>query len=283
MALDGWTSEVVAISQATPNVLVREIVGGALVSWVLTSGLTQEEAGLIQPGYLPPTGVDARFDELVVPGASFERDGFRYGNFDFQSSSTGGISAPTAGQLGVIYGVPLQRTDSIDFLCYELSSTCVPRLDTLWIGYDYSTSELFRVALGQSLEINIAYDVLPVQPNLGIAGGTTGYHVFFGGFGHPLYVGPVYLATSIAKGIGAGITFEAENGIPDAIGSATGLLVSPPALAVRVSHTVRIADEATFGGFSSTILRTVPEPGSGALLVLTLGAMGLVRRRQSAR
>jgi hypothetical protein len=80
MALDGWEAEVIALARATPNVLVRDVDDGPLVVWLLTSGLTQEEAALIQPGYYPPTGDAVALSALIVPGASLDRDGYRYEN-----------------------------------------------------------------------------------------------------------------------------------------------------------------------------------------------------------
>lgn len=47
----GWTTEVAAIAAATPGVHVEEVTSGPIVDWVLRSGLTQDEATLIQPDY----------------------------------------------------------------------------------------------------------------------------------------------------------------------------------------------------------------------------------------
>lgn len=47
----GWAREVAAIAQATPGVHVEEVTSGPIVDWVLRSGLTQDEATLIQPDY----------------------------------------------------------------------------------------------------------------------------------------------------------------------------------------------------------------------------------------
>ena len=91
MARDGWEPEVIAIARATPNVLVREISGGPLVSWVLTSGLIEEEAALDPaPAYYPaPVSGATKLSDLVVPGASLDRDGFRYENFGFSAAGSG--------------------------------------------------------------------------------------------------------------------------------------------------------------------------------------------------
>lgn len=47
----GWSDEVAAIATKVPNVHVEEVSSGPIVEWVLRSGLTLDEATLIQPDY----------------------------------------------------------------------------------------------------------------------------------------------------------------------------------------------------------------------------------------
>lgn len=51
MQRSGWTAEVAEIAKATPGVHIEEVSSGPIVDWVLRSGLTQDEATLIQPDY----------------------------------------------------------------------------------------------------------------------------------------------------------------------------------------------------------------------------------------
>lgn len=47
----GWGAEVAAIAAADATVHIEEVTSGPIVEWVLRSGLTQDEATLIQPDY----------------------------------------------------------------------------------------------------------------------------------------------------------------------------------------------------------------------------------------
>ena len=51
MRAAGWSSEVTAIATKTPDVRIEEVTQGPILEWVLRSGLTQDEATLIQPDY----------------------------------------------------------------------------------------------------------------------------------------------------------------------------------------------------------------------------------------
>jgi hypothetical protein len=85
MRLSGWEEEVASIARANNLVYVPDVASGPLVEWILTSGLTQEEAALIQPAYLPSGEITLA--ELLEPGASLERDGVRYENFSLRAQN----------------------------------------------------------------------------------------------------------------------------------------------------------------------------------------------------
>ncbi len=80
MRCAGWESEVAGIAATQLFVYVPDVESGPLVDWVLTSGLTQEEAALIQPGYDPPPS-DVRLDELLNTGESVAMDARWYDTF----------------------------------------------------------------------------------------------------------------------------------------------------------------------------------------------------------
>jgi hypothetical protein len=88
MRLSGWESEVASI-QATNNlVYVSNIAGGPVARWILTSGLTMEEAALIQPSYgwlprpiRPPVPEDAI--NPVASNWSGVVGDLRFSNFKF--------------------------------------------------------------------------------------------------------------------------------------------------------------------------------------------------------
>ena len=93
MRWSGWTEHVAAIQRTNNLVYVPEAKRSPVASWVLTSGLTLEEAALIQPGYTLPTPY---LTSDYEPGElSFLQGGLKYENFhiDIQTfSSTGPLN-----------------------------------------------------------------------------------------------------------------------------------------------------------------------------------------------
>ncbi|HEX6962855.1 MAG TPA: hypothetical protein VF175_13380, partial [Lacipirellula sp.] len=80
MRESGWGGEVAAIQAENNLVYVTDVTGGPVAAWVAGSGLTQEEAALIQPAYpLDPAFFDTTVGELN--GGSISRNGVRYENF----------------------------------------------------------------------------------------------------------------------------------------------------------------------------------------------------------
>ncbi len=51
MSESGWSRAVRSIASSNNNVYVDEVENGPLIRWIETSGLTQQEAALIQPSY----------------------------------------------------------------------------------------------------------------------------------------------------------------------------------------------------------------------------------------
>ena len=91
MRMSGWQSDVASIQSSNNLVYVPDATTGPVAEWVLTSGLTLEEAALIQPAYpnfpteLPLIPIDAArpleagwtgvFDDLRFSNFRFYRDG----------------------------------------------------------------------------------------------------------------------------------------------------------------------------------------------------------------
>jgi hypothetical protein len=58
MRTTGWSEAVESVAQASNFVFINDVVDGPVLEWILQSGLTREEAALIQPAYRcndPPT------------------------------------------------------------------------------------------------------------------------------------------------------------------------------------------------------------------------------------
>ncbi len=82
MRQDGWHDAVDTIARENNSVFVPDLTDGPVLAWIAGSGLTREEAALIQPAYSPPDA-DQTLDQLLEPGASFTKGGVRYENFEF--------------------------------------------------------------------------------------------------------------------------------------------------------------------------------------------------------
>ena len=94
MHLDGKDSEVSKIVRTNNLVRINRVHGGCIVQWIRSSGLTQEEAAMIQPGY--PISLDATFFTLprtqpVVQRNSFTLSDFTYTNALFDTTLPGGF------------------------------------------------------------------------------------------------------------------------------------------------------------------------------------------------
>lgn len=86
MQLAGLEEAVQDIVRRDRYVYVPDVESGALVDWVLGSGLTQEEAALIQPVYDPPP-FDTTLAEITAPGAPpVFSQALRFENFTFSAS-----------------------------------------------------------------------------------------------------------------------------------------------------------------------------------------------------
>lgn len=94
MRLSGWSEKVARIQTKNNLVYVPDAMQSAVTAWALTSGITWEEAALIQPAYPWPGEFDAAAYE---PGEStLERNGLRFENF--QLSAVNYVPTPPLGE-----------------------------------------------------------------------------------------------------------------------------------------------------------------------------------------
>jgi hypothetical protein len=80
MRRDGRADQVARIAALGNDVFVEDAGSGSIADWALTSGLTIEEAAVIQPTYPPPVGTPLTV--LGEPGGFIEQDGLRIDNFE---------------------------------------------------------------------------------------------------------------------------------------------------------------------------------------------------------
>ena len=87
MHSDGKDSEVAGIVKANNLVRILNVDGAddALAQWIRTSGLTKEEAAMIQPGY--PVDLDATFQDLVSTTPVVQENGLTVSNFSILEAS----------------------------------------------------------------------------------------------------------------------------------------------------------------------------------------------------
>ena len=83
MHSDGNDSGVASIVRANNLVRVNDVRRGSMIDWIRSSGLTQEEAALIQPGY--PVPEVTNFNQLSAPGATLQGNGFVVSEATFRS------------------------------------------------------------------------------------------------------------------------------------------------------------------------------------------------------
>ena len=79
MHLDGKDAEISQIVRENNLVRIRDVHGGNMVQWIRTSGFTQEEAAMIQPGY--PIDLAATFTDLRLFTPVVQRNGFTLSDF----------------------------------------------------------------------------------------------------------------------------------------------------------------------------------------------------------
>jgi hypothetical protein len=164
MRQSGWTDEVAAIQAANNLVYVTDVHDGPLIDWVLISGLTQEEAALIQPAYEPP-GFHQSLANLVA-GAAIERHGLRFDNFSFlpplDSDRLNNAGA------GVYQGVYSSFPDS------EMDPAFDP---WLFVG-SHSIGGLLNGGFGQT-DLLYRFEVTAISPQARIAGASIEIHGFY--------------------------------------------------------------------------------------------------------
>ncbi len=85
MRWSGWDDKVAEIARTNDLVYVPDAANTSVASWILTSGLTFEEAALIQPGY--PFVVDFLVADYAPGGSILVRGDLQYSNLEIQTSN----------------------------------------------------------------------------------------------------------------------------------------------------------------------------------------------------
>ncbi len=172
MRCSGWTNAVDSIAQSNNLVYVPDATQSAIAEWVLTSGLTFEEAALIQPGYPWP---GAQFDASAYePGEStLEQDGLRFSNFRLDAQNYTVVTpklifpvntgaTPAIAGLGLLTGKG--TFSAFGFLQH------VP-IGTNWLAIAGANSQPAlhtlnaSAAIGRGQDVTVSFDVAAIDPN----------------------------------------------------------------------------------------------------------------------
>ena len=85
MHVDGHNDKVTEVVEANNLVKVMDANITGLANWIRSSGLTQEEAAMIQPSYA--FNLDASFEDLVITTPTVERNGLTISSVTIRGSS----------------------------------------------------------------------------------------------------------------------------------------------------------------------------------------------------
>ncbi|GEM_PF-5307319 len=316
MRADGWEDDVAAILAERNGIYVEDAEGGALYAWVVESGLTIEEAAVIQPAYAPPTpNVDLA--ALSAPGATADAIGVRISNLSASHTtetlpagadpvafalvkdvlgleaaiaSVGGLASTTT-QYGASEFAGLGLSVGTSYISphggmMESFYTTTPVSPYFY----WSTGGLGQYFLSDPGGTNaierfsLSYDLTVLTPSHGFDAEHFAMDVGF--FGNPSHGDELMLEVLVETTGGALLAGFASTGGPG----------SPPFPGLAVSHeqafgasqTVRVhvtaesafADGATaFGAFRQDF-RIVPIPEPGTATLLGLGLLALAARRR---
>jgi hypothetical protein len=200
MRLSGWSESVARIQTTNNLVYVPDAPRSAVASWVITSGLTWEEAALIQPAYTFAGEHNAA--DYAIGGQQLEKNGLRFENFQREVTtyvsgpSCNGLPEPcvgsmgtSLGRLGLIVGqgpyiapsvYPQHFPSGTHFIAIggERMDLTFPYDDLLQTLHAYS-------APGQGVRVVIRFDVSTIDPNARIDGLAQSSYRYQGGFYYP--------------------------------------------------------------------------------------------------
>lgn len=217
MRMSGWGQSVDEIAQSNLFVYVDDIHSGPVVDWVLYSGLTIEEAAMIQPAYAPPPH-EATLTELSLPGATLEQPGtiqqdnyffnykeaglkfsnfriFERGNFPFYDYD---VPYSNPSNVGVSLGWGTYYDEGI----YEAYNPILPRW--LFLGSINSAGIISSSGTFGEESILISYNVETIEPGavidkLAVRSSVNVNYNFSNSFPYPPYTG-IELRTFVYDG-----------------------------------------------------------------------------------
>lgn len=301
MRLSGRERDVAGIRQEDNLVYVPDLTSGPVIAWTVTSGLTLEEAALIQPAYGPSLlPKPDRALEVVGQGASFEFENLRYSNFRLFAGDD--PAAPSV-------NIPVEHVACSWFGCgsiFPIIFDSDPVLDVTHLpDLELTLRNASPLALEESpplltsfARVVVQFDVEVTAPNLRIAhlprGGSLMSNSYFDGNQFRLFVNesrdrlwidqlhnPMPPCQDIICG---GLRFPLDEFPLESI----GILNPPDPQSANFEPTDRltIVTEMYFppeqefrGQFVNFSLIAVPEPAAATLVLVTIGLCSAVSSR----
>jgi hypothetical protein len=238
MLWSGWDDAVKTIRTADNLVYLPDAAHSSIEAWAITSGITIEEAALIQPGYPPPLS-QTQLSDLLQANAHINDHGLRFENFTFAEAAYAdlvGACSPGSTNSHLCNPSLAASLASIPLLFTSIQNPNAPNAQTIGVRADigkYSpppsgtgftpvgTNWLFLGArvtqvgdatLNASAQegnvqfVSVSFDVSTIDPNQAINKVTEGNADFIGGlqyiccFGGDDDDGNYYLQTLIKDG-----------------------------------------------------------------------------------
>ena len=313
MRMSGWTKEVTVIQNANNLVYVPDAIRSAVTSWALTSGLTWEEAALIQPGYDWSAEYNAsNYEPLEL---TLEKNGLRFENFQLTAANfirsvppdfppefcgtgpggpcyilTGG-SVPSLNGLGLLTGKGFYAYQGFQYPQHT-------PIGTHWLAIAGKTQPPQQPPFLHNLQataaedrgqlVTIQFDVSAIAENQRINGVSESSYLYQGGFHDPFTFNVpdaiYYLKTTARDGITnlASLTINESTPAPGYFQkSDTKSFAAKQKISVETDLWLRdgVAIETFLLDFNVV---TVPEPASALMaMVGLLAIVGRCRHRRT--
>jgi hypothetical protein len=302
MRRSGREQEVADVQLENNLVYVPDVTTGTVVAWILTSGITLEEAALIQPAYGPvllPKPENAI--EVMNDKESFEFENLRYSNFKAFAGDDPAVP---------VVNIPVSHTACSWYGCGTtfpvildpnpfLDVTQLPDADLTLRGLSQHALEAGPPLLTSFPRVVVQFDVEVTAPNLRIAnvphGGSLLSNSYFDGSQFRLFVNDsrdrVWIdqrhnpAPECEGVFCGGWSFAAHEMQFEVIGN-----INPPdPRSANFQPTDRLTivtemyippDQEFRGQFINFSLVAVPEPASLVLAAVSVGLCAAVRSRR---
>ena len=291
MRWSGWPQEVASIHRVNNLIYMPQAVDSSVANWVLTSGITLEEAALIQPGYL--LVATNKIGDYGPGELSFVKDGLKYENFELSA-----LNFPSSSIL-------LPNPNFVSFnggsntITTPFPSDIVDPPGNRWLLIGGAASLSFAQPCpcnplrGQSLpdkgqRITLTFDVSTIDPNTFIDLVGVYSNPSYGGFhasGNSNYQGryQIFTLASHSDSIYGGGVFDELPGGAWGTQSASGPLIAKTN-SLSVQTTIMLDNGATLDSFVLGF-NLVPEPLSCFTALIGVFGVGFFRssRRSQPR